>query len=533
GVNSVAFSPCGRQIASASYDCTIRLWSSETGECLFILNGHRGAVWSAAYSADGRRLVSGSLDGTIRVWDPETATPEPGWVISHFGGSRVTLFAHGRVFALTAGLGGSEIRLVDAVTGEQGLILGDDIDRLTDIAVSPIGELIVSSSWDNTIRLWDSSNGQLISRMSGHRDQIASCTFSPDGLQIASGDENGIVRLWEVNTNRSSSITQKRAAEVRTVVYSPDGLSIISNHIDNTIQRWDSSSGASRSIPLPFSHRTFAPRVYLVASSPNGHWVASAFCQWLALCDCGGLTRLWDLNRPYDQGKVVGELDDLSHPRRYVVFSPLGDQFAVGSETVSVYGPPRLRLFDPRSTDFRKPLKEPFISDMPHSMGYSQDGQRLVLGTKASSVLIWDLGFDEPNFKLEGHTDEVNSVACSPCGKWILSGSRDKTARLWSGETDSWSCVAVVGGCFEAMTSASWNPVVPLEFVTGSSDGSVRVWRISVAEAGDVSVRMHWGSHIGQMCATDLTFKGAVGLSPIYRKLLVQRGAIDDSLLSE
>ncbi|KAF9305584.1 hypothetical protein BGZ91_008728, partial [Linnemannia elongata] len=140
---------------------------------------------------------------------------------------------------------------------------------------------------------------------------------------------------------------------------------------------------------------------------------------------------------------------------------------------------------------------------------------------------------DKPDVKLEGHTDEVYSVAYSSCGKWILSGSRDKTVRLWSGEVDSWSCVAIVSGCLEAVTSVAWNPVVPLEFVTGSDDGSVRVWRILSAEAGEVSVHMQWGSHTGQLCAADLTFKGAVGLSPIYRKLLVQRGAIDDSLLPE
>ncbi|KAG9069564.1 hypothetical protein KI688_010468 [Linnemannia hyalina] len=162
-------------------------------------------------------------------------------------------------------------------------------------------------------------------------------------------------------------------------------------------------------------------------------------------------------------------------------------------------------------------------------MNYSSDDQRLVLGTDASSVILWDLQSDEPDVKLEGHTDAVDCVAYSPCGKCILSGSRDKT----SGEVDSWSCVAVVSRCLEVVTNVAWNPVVPLEFVTVSADGSVRVWRISGTEAEDVSIHMHWGSHISQLCATDLTFKGAVGLSPIYCKLLAQRGAIDASLLSE
>ncbi|OAQ32655.1 WD40 repeat-like protein [Linnemannia elongata AG-77] len=291
GVHSVAFSPCGKQIASASHDRTIRLWSSETGECLFVLNGHEGG--------------------------------------------------------------------------------------LTDIAFCSTSEMIASSSMDRTVRLWNSSSGQLISRLLGHGSWITTCTFSPDGLQFASGDLYGIIRLWEVNTNLSDSTTQKRAVPVRTVAYSHN------------------------------------------------------------------------------------------------------------------------------------------------------DGQRLVLGTEASSILLWDPRSDKPDVKLEGHTGAVYSVTYSPCGKWILSGSRDKTVRLWSGEVDSWSCVAVVRGCSEPVTSVAWNPVVPMEFVTGIEDGSVRVWRILSTEAGDVSVNMHWSSHIGELCAMDLNLKGAIGLSPIYRKLLVQRGAID------
>ncbi|OAQ31265.1 WD40 repeat-like protein [Linnemannia elongata AG-77] len=555
-VTSVAFSPSGKQIASASEDNTIRLWSSETGECLFVLNGHEKAVLSVAYSTDGRRLISGSRDGTIRVWDPKTGASEAGWVIPRVGASCVALSANGLQLAVTSSRRG-EIHLMNAITGESGQILSDDTTAITHISSSPIGELIVTSSKDNIVRLWDTSTGQLISRFSGHSNRITACTFSPDGLKIASGDVGGIIQLREVSANRPSSITQKRAEA--TAAYSHDGLFIISYHDDYTIQRWNSSSGASRSIPFS---STFD--VESVAISPNGHWFAhgcrngnirllndrtdvverillgsshhsivemsfSRCGRWLATCDSDWVARLWDLDRADDQGIVVAETVDPYRSRPYVVFSPVGDQITV----ILLSRSSRLRLFDLQSTDFRQPLKELCVSDTLLSANYSPDGQRLVLGTGTSSILLWDLQSDKANINLEGHTDSVKCVVYSPCGKWILSGSRDKTVRLWSGEVDSWSCVAVINGYSEAVTSVAWNPVVPLEFVTGSEDGSVRLWRISGAEAGNLSVRMQWGSHIGQLCAADLTFKGAVDLSPIYRKLLVQRGAINDSLLPE
>ncbi|OAQ22489.1 WD40 repeat-like protein [Linnemannia elongata AG-77] len=467
-VRSVAFSPCGKEIASTSNDSTIRLWSAETGECMFVLKSHRAAVLSATYSADGRRLVSGSRDGTIRVWDPETGTPEPGWAIPRVGYSRVVLSADGRQFAVTIGQRDNAIQLVDAITGELGLILDDDAEGLTDIAFSPSDEFIVSSSWDKTVRLWDSSSGQLISRLSGHGWMINTCTFSPGGQQIASGDVDGIIRLWEVNANQSSSTTHEPPAKIRAVAYSPDGLFIISDRIDNLIQRWDICAISDRESANPY------------------------------------------------------------HSRAYVAFSPIGDQIAV----VLPWKSASIRLLDPQATDLVQPLKELCLSDRLRSMDYSPDGQRLIVGTDTSSILLWDLKSDQPDVKLDGHTGEVTCVAYSPCGKWIISGSEDKTVRLWSGKVDCWSCVAVVDGCPKAITSTAWNPAVPMEFVTGSDDGSVRVWRISDAEAGDLSICMQWGTRIGQLSASDLTLKGAVGLCPIYRKLLVQRGAVDESLSS-
>jgi WD40 repeat protein len=50
----------------------VRLWDVETGECVRILTGHTGLVWSVAWHPDGYRLISGSEDETIKLWDVKT-----------------------------------------------------------------------------------------------------------------------------------------------------------------------------------------------------------------------------------------------------------------------------------------------------------------------------------------------------------------------------------------------------------------------------------------------------------------------------
>ncbi|MFP6574760.1 MAG: hypothetical protein VB912_06375, partial [Pirellulaceae bacterium] len=71
-VYGVAFSPDGRQLASASLDNHVKLWDVQKGEVLHTLKGHGDGVYTVAYDPSGKKVVSGSLDHSLKIWDSQT-----------------------------------------------------------------------------------------------------------------------------------------------------------------------------------------------------------------------------------------------------------------------------------------------------------------------------------------------------------------------------------------------------------------------------------------------------------------------------
>ncbi|KAK4139205.1 uncharacterized protein C8A04DRAFT_33317, partial [Dichotomopilus funicola] len=111
--------------------------------------------------------------------------------------------------------------------------------------------------------------------------------------------------------------------------------------------------------------------------------------------------------------------------------------------------------------------------DSVWSVAFSPDGQRLVSGSGDNIVKIWDAASGSYLQTLQGHHDSVLSVAFSPDGQRLVSGSRDNIVKIW--DAASGSCLQTLQGHRSSVLSVAFSPDGQ-RLVSGSVDNTVKIW---------------------------------------------------------
>ncbi|KAI9323054.1 WD40-repeat-containing domain protein [Zopfochytrium polystomum] len=390
----VAFSPDGTVLASASADGTVVLWNVATGQQLNGLKGHSADVFSVAFSPDGRTILTASWDSTARLWDAEN--------------------------------------------GEEIQCFKGHATYVTSAAFSPDASTIVTGSWDKTLRLWETATGHLIKTISGHDDFIWSVTFSPDGRTVASvaqGTHDRSARVWDVETGIQVARLDRELSWRSPVTFGSDGQDLILATIEKTIIIWDFTKDEITKTLV--GHTDEISSVSLVPDG-TGNTLLSLAYHTTAL--------IWDIKLAFStatdsffcfsfQGRPVKKLSAFGGVMFGLAVSRDG-VVALGSRDRTV------RLFNlslaERHEDTATTVGECTAPALPlyhttsiEALAFSTDHTLLASGDSAGFIRLWDVESGRHLSTLTAHSRKLYDVQFSFDGEWLLSGSVDKTAKMW------------------------------------------------------------------------------------------------------
>jgi len=443
---SVAWSPDGKRLASASEDGTVQVWDASSGTLLLTYKGHRDGVLSVTWSPDGKRLASASLDRTVQVWDASSGTPLLTYT-GHRGdvysvawspdGKRLASASHDKTVQVwDAGSGAFLL----TYTGHRGDVLS--------VAWSPDGQRLASASYDKTVQVWDAGSGTLLLTYKGHSSTVNSVAWSPDGKRLASASDDKTVQVWEASSGTLLFTYTGHSNYVKSVAWSPDGKRLASASDDKTVQVWDASSGT---LLLTYTGHNYA--VNSVAWSPDGKRLASA--------SDDKTVRVWDAR----SGTHLLTYKGHSSTVNSVAWSPDGKRLASASYDKTV------QMWEASGGTLLLTYKG--HSDAVESVAWSPDGKRLASASVDRTVQVWEASSGTHLFTYTGHRDIVSSVAWSPDGKRLASANFDGTVQVW--DASSGTLLLTYKGHSSTVNSVVWSPDGK-RLASANFDGTVQVW---------------------------------------------------------
>jgi WD40 repeat protein len=199
-VLSLAVSPDGKSLGSASYDRTVRLWNLESGEEQSHFREHTDHVRAVAFHPNGQEVASAGSDRHIRRWNIRNNQPNGSW-IGHDARIRALTFTPSGDRLVSAG---EDKRICVWNTKDNSLMVSLDTVRdegeVLTLATCQVENLLASGHQNGNVNIWDSARGVRLHSLHGHSDKVRCLAFTPDGKTLASGGDDKTIRLWHVQT---------------------------------------------------------------------------------------------------------------------------------------------------------------------------------------------------------------------------------------------------------------------------------------------------------------------------------------------
>ena len=521
-VTALEFSPDGRWLATGSLDDIVLLWDLEDVEADPVpLDGHLDDITALAFDPDGRWLATASLD-TALLWDLSDPKADPVSLDGHFGEITALAFSPDGRWLATTSIDGTA-RVWDIAKPDRPFRILDHGSFVYALAFNEDGSRMATGSGDMNARVWDMTDLEAEPvRFSDHVHDVIKVAFSQDGDSLATGSRDNTVRVWSLTDPANPPVVLDQGAAVVSLAFSPDGRWLVTGSEDNAGRLWDLQTTGGPSDPsLVVLH---AGRVEQVAFSHDGRWLAtggpddparlfqvdvlaeepvvlagpvsalgfSADDRWLAIGSDHGSARIWRL----DQLSTRPALLDHDAAVTALSFSSDG-RLATGTadNTAQLW-----RVEDPGSEPevLEQEMVDGFEQARVETMAFSPDGRWLATGSGDRMVRLWNVEPSQPEMTPLPLDAGVNSLAFSPDGSRLGIAVKDEVVLMWDMAARTFEPLE---GHRDEVLSVVFSPDGRW-LATGSRDGEIRVWDLQDLDTDPERLTAHEGQ------VTSLAFDG-------------------------
>jgi dipeptidyl aminopeptidase/acylaminoacyl peptidase len=250
-VNALAWSPDNKYIASASDDRTVHLWDVLSGKNLFTYYGHKGAINTVAWSPDGTCIASAGEDAAVHIWHAQTHQPISIHADHNDKIMTVAWSPDNRLLASASKDRTIKIRGMEKNQPKRSFFsqlfsplqgpktLSGFGSQLQSIDWSPDSKRLAVACADSRVRIRDAYTGALqFTIIAGSSTIKNSVDWSPNGKHLAIGGNDKLVRIWNIVHKKEILAYYGHNGYILSVAWSPDGTRIASAGVDRSIQVW-------------------------------------------------------------------------------------------------------------------------------------------------------------------------------------------------------------------------------------------------------------------------------------------------------